>query len=80
MNNILSNRTKKHGDIIVSENGITISNQKLVANKFNTYFTNVSQNLLKGLGKSNNKYQDYLKIQVHIVSFLKKLLQMNSVS
>ena len=80
MHNILSNRTKKHGDIIVSENGITISNQKLVANKFNTYFTNVSHNLLKDLGKSNNKYQDYLKIQVHIVSFLKKLLQMNSVS
>ena len=52
INNILSKRTKKHGDIIISESGITISDQKLVANKFNPYFTNVAQNLLKDLSKT----------------------------
>ena len=60
INNILNKRSKER-DIIISENGITISDQKLVGNKFNTYFTNVTQNLLKDLGKTNNKYQDYLK-------------------
>ena len=33
----------------------------MVANKFNKYFANVSQNLLKGLGETNNQLQDYLK-------------------
>ena len=33
----------------------------MVANKFNNYFVNVSQNLLKGLGEMNNQFQDYLK-------------------
>ena len=61
INNILNKRSKEHDDIIISENGITISDQKLAGNKFNTYFSNVAQNLLKDLGKTNNKYQDYLK-------------------
>ena len=41
-----------------SENGQTITNQSLVADKFNNYFVNVSQNLLKGLGETNNQFQD----------------------
>ena len=60
INNILNKRSKER-DIIISENGITISDQKLVGNKFNTYFTNAAQNLLKDLRKTNNKCQDYLK-------------------
>ena len=35
--------------------------QSLVGNKFTNYFVNVSQNLLKGLGETNNQFQDYLK-------------------
>lgn len=41
--------------------GITINYQKLVVNKFNTYFTDITRNLLNNLGKTNNKHQDYLK-------------------
>ena len=32
--------------------------QSLVGNKFTNYFVNVSQNLLKGLGETNNQFQD----------------------
>ena len=41
--------------------GITINYQKLVVNKFNTYFTDITRNLLNNLGKTNNKHQDCLK-------------------
>ena len=33
----------------------------MVANKFNNYFVNASQNLLKSLGETNNQFKDYLK-------------------
>ena len=33
----------------------------MVANKFNNCYINVSQNLLKYLGETNNRFQDYLK-------------------
>ena len=38
-----------------------MTKQSLVANKFDNYFVNVCQNLLKGLGETNNQFQDYLK-------------------
>ena len=69
INNILSKRTKKHFHITINENGITISDQKVVAN----YFTNVAKNLLKDLGKTNNKYQDYLKNPSEHSFFLKEV-------
>ena len=34
---------------------------KVVSNKFNNYFFNVPQNILRELGEPNNKFQDYLK-------------------
>ena len=43
------------------ENDKIITNQSLPANKFDNYFANVSQNLLKGLGETNNQLKDYLK-------------------
>ena len=43
------------------ENDKIITNQSLPANKFDNYFANVSQNLLKGLGEMNNQLKDYLK-------------------
>ena len=43
------------------ENDKIITNQSLPANKFDNYFANVSQNLLKGQGETNNQLQDYLK-------------------
>ena len=52
---------KNNDDIVINENGVTICNQKVVSNKINSYFVNVRQNLVKDLGESNNKFQDYLK-------------------
>ena len=43
------------------ENDKIITNQSLLASKFDNYFANVFQNLLKGLGEQNNQLQDYLK-------------------
>ena len=32
-----------------------------ISSKFNNYFVNVAQNLLRELGEANNKFQDFLK-------------------
>ena len=34
---------------------------KAVVNKFNNYFVDVANDLLKDMGEKNNQYQDYLK-------------------
>jgi len=38
-----------------------LTDQKLVANKFNNYFVNVADKLAKDIPKNNSKFQDYLK-------------------
>ena len=38
-----------------------ICNQEVVSNKFNNYFVNITQNLLRESDESKNKFQDYLK-------------------
>ena len=50
-----------------------ISCQKTVTNKFNDYFINVAQNLLKDLGESNNEFQYYLKNPNKHSFFLKEV-------
>ena len=61
INDILKKCNAKN-NIFPSENGQIITNSQcsLVTNKFNNYFVNVSQNLLKGLGETNKQFQDYL--------------------
>ena len=44
-----------------SENGIAASDPIKVVNKFNDYFTNIAQNRLNDLGKTNNLFQDLKK-------------------
>ena len=62
LNNIL-NRHKKNQQIPqLSINGTLISDKIVIANKFNSYFTNVAFELNKNIHKSNNVFQDYLKI------------------
>ena len=36
-------------------------NQKNISNKFNNYYINVAQNLIKEMGESNTEFQDCLK-------------------
>ena len=59
--------------ILFSENGAMITEQRTVVNKFNKYFINAEQNLLKELGESNNKFQDYLANPNENSFFLKEI-------
>ena len=61
LNNILNKHKKNQQISQLSINGTLISDQKIIANKFNSYFTNVAYELNKNIPKSNNIYQDYLK-------------------
>ena len=55
------NKPNKNDDIVINENGAIICNQKLVSIKFNNYFADVPQNLLRELSGPDKKLQDYLK-------------------
>ena len=60
-NEFLNRKPNKHDEIVINGNGAIICNQKVVWNKFNNYFVNVTQNLLRELGELDNKFQDCLK-------------------
>ena len=54
--------------MFINDDGNIISNKKEVANKFNKFYINVANKLLKDLGNPNTKFQDYLKNQnVHSI-------------
>ena len=72
INETLKNKNKHFEEIFLSEDGKMITDQKTVASKFNNYFVNVAKNLIKDIRKSNNKFQDYLKIQTSTVFFINK--------
>ena len=57
-NELLNKKPNKNDDMVIKENQAIICNQKVVSNKFNNYFINVAQNLLRELGEPNNKFQD----------------------
>ena len=48
-------------DIVISENGTILTNQETISNKFNQSFINTAKTLMDNIGKSNNKFQDFLK-------------------
>ena len=52
-------KPNNNDDIVINENGTITCNQKVVSNKFNNYFVNVAENLLRELGEPNNKFQEY---------------------
>ena len=53
-------KPNKNDDIVINENRVIICNQNVVSYKFDNYFVNVAQNLLRKLGEPSNKFQDYL--------------------
>ena len=61
INEIIRNRTKRIEDIVISENDTILTNQKTISNKFNQRFINTAKTLIENIGKSNNKFQDFLK-------------------
>ena len=62
INEILrKNSNMPNEEIFLNEEGLIITDQKRVADRFNRFFTNVADNLLSKIPNSNTKYQDYLK-------------------
>lgn len=55
-NKTLQNKTKINEDIYLSDNGTALLDTNKVAGKFDDYFTNVSQNLLKNFAKIKNQF------------------------
>ena len=47
-------------NVFLNEEGLLITDLKRVADKFNYYFFNISQILLKDMEETSNQYQDYL--------------------
>ena len=61
INEIISNKGTNDSEIYLDEDGSILTNPKKIANKFNKFYTNIAENLLKNLGNTPTKYQDYLK-------------------
>ena len=61
INESIHNRTRRMEDIVISENGTILTNQETISNKFNQSFINTAKTLMDNIGKSNNKFQDFLK-------------------
>ena len=61
INEILNKERNKTTDIFLNDDGAIITNQKTISNKFNKYYINVAQNLIKDMGEANTEFQDYLK-------------------
>ena len=72
INEFLQNKKRLDETLYICGNGITISDTTKIANKFNNYFTNVAQEVVKKLRKTNNKFQDYLKNPNEHSVFLKE--------
>ena len=61
INEIIHNKlNRNNAEIYLDDNGNILTDQKTVANRFNKFYSNVADNLLKKLGESPTKYQDYL--------------------
>ena len=62
INNIIHNKFSKDQEaIFLDENGTIVTDQKVVANKFNKFYTSIADKLVSKLGNPSTKYQDYLK-------------------
>ena len=64
INETLQNKNKHFEETFFYEDRKMITDQKTVASKFNNYFVNIAKNILKDIGESNNKFQDYLKYPI----------------
>ncbi len=73
INEIIHNKHAKHNEeIFLDENGTIITDQKLVVNRFNKFYTTIADKLVANLGKPATKYQDYLKNPNEHTIFLKE--------
>ena len=61
INNLLHRKNTSPQIVQLSVNGSLTSNEKIIANTFNKYFTNVANELSKNIPTPSNSFQDYLK-------------------
>ena len=62
INEIIHNKSSKDNEeVYLDDDGCIITDQKKVANKFNKFYTNVADKLVRKLGNPTTKFQDYLK-------------------
>ena len=74
INEILrKNKKMPSEEIFLNEDGLVITDPKRVANSFNRFFTNVADNLVSKIDKTNSKYQDFLKNPNEHSIFLKEV-------
>ena len=52
---------KAYEEIFLDDNGSIITDQKIVANKFNRFYTSVADKLVSKIKKPPTRFQDYLK-------------------
>ena len=52
---------KQFENNFLDANGTIVCSCKTITEKFHNYFTNNAEKLLKNMGETNNKFQDYLK-------------------
>ena len=69
INGILKNKSKQLEDVFLIEKGMILTNQVIVSEQFNKYFVTVAQNLVDDIGKTANKFQNYLKYLKGIACF-----------
>ena len=58
---MLNRKTKDQLNYQLIINGLSSSDKKKIANKFNHYFVNVADSLCKKIPPNNDRYQDFLK-------------------
>ncbi len=74
INEILRKNSKMaNEEIFLNEDGLIITDQKRVADRFNHFFTNVADNLISKISNSNTEYQDYLKNPNESSIFIKEV-------
>ena len=62
INNVLNRQGKfRAPDIFLNIDGKIVTDQKIVVDKMNNYFTNVADDLARKIPKPNSKFQDFLK-------------------
>ena len=60
INQLLNKHRSKQKSIFLEDSGL-VTDPKVVANKFNTYFINIAEKLSNKIVNKNTKFQDYLK-------------------
>ena len=72
INELLHKRKTKENSIFLNVDGSIVTDQKVVANKFNDYYGHIADELVEKLPKPNTKFQDYLKNPNEHSMFLKE--------